>query len=249
MTPAMERGILLEPIAIDLLRKQHPDWDIQSPGTYYRDSDIRLGATPDVIAVNERGRAVIQIKSVEPRKFNEEWKSDSDLVPPPYAAIQALVEAHLTGASWAMVAALVVSHGIELHLVEVPFHSGVIMRILAETVAFWKMVEEGREPEPDYGRDAELIGRLYAAPTEQEIDLTTDNALPATVADWRDIGGRVKELEDQRKALAAEILHKLGDATSARIATGVISAKVVNRAEHVVKASSFRQIRFRENPA
>jgi hypothetical protein len=252
-TAPMQRGLELEPIAIARLQKMRPNWIIQRPNAYYRDPQARLGATPDCLVKESElgGLGVVQIKSVEPSIFRQQWCNDfSDTPQPPmWIVIQTLVEAHLTQANWAMVGALVVSHGIELHLMDIPLHPPAIARVKAATADFWRMIEEGREPEPNYELDGKLIETLYAAPTENEIDLTGDNELPAIVADYQAFAGKISEMEQQRKALRAEILYKLGIATAARIATGRISAKAIHRAAYTVAASSFRRISFKENKA
>ena len=142
-----------------------------------------------------------------------------------WIAIQVLIEAHLTGASWAAVAALVVSYGIELHVIDVPIHPAIITRIKDETAKFWQMIEAGEEPPPDYGKDAALIEQLFARPEEIEIDLTGDNEFPEAVQNDQTLGKSLAEISELRKARRAEILHKLGNATKARIATGTITAK------------------------
>jgi hypothetical protein len=111
------------------------------------------------------------------------------------------------------------------------------------------MVDEGREPEPDYGRDANLIERLFARPQEIEIDLTGDNELPEAVAEYQTLGKSIAEISELRKARRAEILFKLKDATRARIATGTITAKSIKRKGYVVEPSTYRAIKFRGDVA
>jgi predicted phage-related endonuclease len=248
MNAAMERGLELEPIAIRRLEKMHPDWSVIPPGLYYRDPEARLGATPDCLAKDpERGIGIVQIKSVEPSAFRDHWFEDGEMRPPLWIAIQAIIEAHLTGASWAAVAALVIGYGIDLHVIDVPIHPGIITRIKSETFAFWKMVEEGREPPPDYGKDAALIEQLFARPEDVEVDLSADNSLPEVVAQYVQLGKDVSSINEERAARRAEILHKIGNATSARIATGRITAKSIKRKAYVVPESSYRAIKFRED--
>jgi hypothetical protein len=160
-TPPMRRGRLLEPVAVRLLREEKPDWKIEVPRAYYRDPELRLGATPDVFATNEAGFGVIQIKSVEPSRFRRTWFAGDAIEPPTYSIVQANIEAFMTGASWAAVAALVVGFGIDLHIVPIPIHAGIIDRIKAEVAVFWRRVER-REPYPfDYAHDGDLIARLF----------------------------------------------------------------------------------------
>jgi putative phage-type endonuclease len=250
-SPAMERGLELEPVAIARLARLHPTWKVERPNSYYRDPESRLGATPDCLVTDpdRSGIGVVQIKSVEPRRFEDEWNEDGEIRPPLWIAIQVLIEAHLTGASWANVAALVIGYGIELHLIEVPIHPAIITRIKDETAKFWRMIEAGEEPAPDYGKDAALIEQLFARPEEIEVDLTADNELPEAVAEYQTLSKSIAEISELRKARRAEILHKIGNATSARIATGTITAKSIKRKGYVVAESTYRAIKFREDTA
>jgi hypothetical protein len=61
------------------------------------------------------------------------------------------------------------------------------------------------------------------------------------------LGKDVSSINEERSARRAEILHKLGNATSARIATGRITAKSVKRKAYFVAESSSRTIRFKED--
>lgn len=249
--PAMRRGRLLEPVALQMLAEERPEWTVEpNPipgGVYFQDTELRLAATPDALVVSDRGRGVAQVKSVEARTFAEKWQRDDEVQPPIWIAIQVLIEAFLSGADWACVVALVVDHGIRIELVDVPVHGPIIARIKAAAADFWRMVDEGREPPPDFGRDADVIEQLYSRPEEIEIDLTGDNELPAIVENYLQLGASIHASEVLRKAARAEILHKLGNATSARIATGRITAKSIKRKAYVVAESSSRTIRFKED--
>jgi putative phage-type endonuclease len=248
MTAAMERGLELEPLAAKWIARKQPTWRIEEPKIYYRDTEARLGATPDRFAIDpdRLGFGVLQIKSVEPSRFRKDWHNDDhELEPPLYAVVQAIIEAHLTGGTWAAVAALVVGFGIDVHIVEVPLHAGIIERVRAETAAFWRLVESGKTPEPDYGRDAALIAAIYAVDDGSEIDLTKDNRLPDLVAERIARQADKASADSDLKEINAEILAKLGSATSGRIQGGVISAKTIRRKSFVVAEGSYRRIHFK----
>jgi hypothetical protein len=161
---AMKRGRLLEPVALQLIREQHPQLNAEPANVYVRDPAIRLGATPDAFARDARGLGVIQIKTVAEQAFRAKWRDAETgaIAPPLWIAVQAIVEAHLCGADWAAVAALKVSGDLDLHLIEVPLHAGVIERVREATVRFWADVAAGRAPDPDFSRDARLIAGMFA---------------------------------------------------------------------------------------
>ena len=242
---AMERGRRLEPVALDMLRDRYPEWGVHAPKKHYAEHEFGVGATPDAFATDPvRGGGLLQIKSVAPSAFRQNWRGDSDAVQPPlWIALQAMQEAWLTGARWAAVVALVVDHEIDLHVIEVPVRPDVIEKIKDAALTFWKRVLEGREPEPDYGRDGEAIRKVLREDDGGEIDLSADNEIYGLVAQRATVKALVAEYEYEAKAIDAQLLHKLGNAAVGRFNGGTISAKTIHRAAYQVKASQYRQLR------
>ncbi len=255
---AMKRGRLLEPVAIELLQDDRPRWKVEGNpmpgGSYFVDRKLRLSATPDAFAIDpdRAGFGVVQIKSVEGGIFRKAWCDPDtlDIMPPLWIGVQAIIEAHLTGASWAAIGALVVGSGVDLHIVDVPVHAGVISRIREAVAGFWRLVEAGTPPDPDYARDGETIAALYADDNGASIDLSGDNALPGLV-DERQALTATRTLDKKRiDAINAEILAKLGPAKSGRLADGrVITAATIQRGAYQVAATSYRSIRIAMGPA
>jgi len=241
----LQRGRLLEPVARQLLAEQHQDWQQIPAGSYYYDPEIRLGCTPDLFVKTPRGIGVVQIKSVEPSVFARKWRKDATVEPPLWIALQAMVEQHLTNANFAVVAALVVGYGVALEVIEVPYLAPVIETVRGKVKAFWEMVDRGELPPPDYDTDRDNLAQVLRQDDGTEIDLTGDNELPAIV-DLLDAAKLAKRTaEDSIDQAQAKILHRIGTATRARFAGGVITAKTVNRNGFTVKPSSYRKLTVR----
>lgn len=246
----MQRGRLLEPVAVQLLREQRPEWKLDhnaAENVYFRDAAARLGATPDVIVeAPGRGRGVVQIKSVEASTYRKKWLVDGNPEPPLYAALQAAVEAHLTGAQWAAVAPLVVGHGLEMPIIEVPLTPGVIDAIKSKVADFWQMVADGREPEPDYARDGDVLDAMYAAGDERaEVDLSTDNRIGELIIERAAARATIKAIEADLKAIDAEVKAKMGFAEIAHIGNGRrITWETRRRSGYVAPATTYRFLKF-----
>jgi hypothetical protein len=251
-TPAMERGTLLEPVAIELIKRRYPTWHVEQPGKYYRDPVVRLGATPDLFAVDPDrvGLGVVQIKNCEPSVFRRKWRGENgEIEVPLWIAVQALIEAHLTAASWAAVAVLRVGYGLDLDLIEIPLHRPLIAKVETEVQAFWRGVEAGQPPDPDLIRDGALIEVLYV-PSGETVDLSGDN-LAVELADERE------QMSDAQKAakvrlgeIKAELLLKLGGASAGRLADGrLITANRINRGSYEVGPSSYMDLRIKKGKA
>ncbi len=250
-TSAMRRGRLLEPAAVQMIREDCPDWELEPypHGYYYRDPEAHLGATPDLTArCRSNGRrGVIQIKNVEPSVFRRKWcDDDGDLRPPLWPVVQGIIEAHLVEAEWAAVAVMTVGFGANLHIVPVPIHAGIVDCVRAETVAFWRSIRAGIPPDPDPRRDGNLVERLYRGDGET-IDLTGDNAVVALLDEKAQLAKTAAEAKARLKEIKCELLLKLRGAPAARLGDGrLLTAKRVECKAHAVAASSYVKIGIKE---
>lgn len=250
----MIRGRLLEPVALQLLSEERPLWKItpnpMPGGKYYVDREARIAATPDAFAIDpdRKGFGVVQVKSVESGIFRRKWtdRDTGEITPPLWIAVQAIIEAHLSGASWAVVSPLIIGFGIDVHAIEIPLHPGIVERAQSAAAEFWQMVEAGTPPDADYSRDGELIAEIFSQDDGQTIDLSGDNELPSLLDEREEIIATKKVAETRLKAINTELLAKLGDAAHGRIADGrIISAPTVHRKSYVVPPSSYRAVRIK----
>jgi hypothetical protein len=249
-SPPLRRGRLLEPLAVQMLREDRPDWQVSDHplNLYFRDPVARIGATPDLTARNEHGKfGAVQIKSVEASIFRKEWRdADGNVSPPLWIVIQAIIETRLMGLEWAAVAPIVVGHGVEMPVIEVPLHEGIYDRIKGEVAHFWRLVESGKTPDVDFGRDAALIERLYA-PTGEIVDLAQDNVAPDLADEKEKLASEKSTIEDRQRAIKAELLTKLGGASGGRLRDGrLITAKRVDRKGYEVGPSSYMDLRVKK---
>ncbi len=262
----MRRGRILEPIAIDLLREERPDWIVkENPipgGEFYRDLDEGISCTPDAFVrdswrpfmenENRPGLGICQIKTIDPHVFRQDWTIDGDICLPPYVAIQAMQEAHLTGATWCCVAALV-GFDLDLHIIGVPIHAGVIARIKRAVPDFLRRVRENDPPPPDYGRDGETIKALYSDDDDSTIDLSGNERVLQLVARrlaMKEIMGAATEAEKERETIDNELRMMLGNATRATLTDGrILEAKTVWRSYKAKDAyrTSSRPIKIRQH--
>jgi hypothetical protein len=248
--PAMQRGRLLEPVAVQLLRETYPKWKIEhnaAEDVYYRDPAARLGGTPDVIVTRSpRGRGVVQIKSVEASIYRRNWLVDGEPEAPLWIALQASLEAYLTGAEWAAVAPLVIGHGLDLPLIDIPLVPGVIEAMKKRTAEFWAMVEEDREPTPDYARDGAVLDRIYSREEdEEEVDLTADDEVIHLIRARAGLQEQARIAKDEIAAIDAAIKARMGRAAVAHLPGGRrITWRTQKRSGSFVAPTEGRVLRF-----
>jgi hypothetical protein len=253
--PPMERGNFLEEKALELARRLRPEWEIISNpmpgGSVYRDLAARMSSTPDArIFLPDGSRATLQIKNVEPSVFGKKWKEDGQVTPPLWVAIQASQDAALTGADRAFVGAMVVGFNVDFWLIEVPIHGGVLTKLRKAVADFWGRIERNDPPPPDYAKDGAVIAALYNDPADVEIDLSGNRRMQEIMVARDELKRREADGADAakaRKVYDAEILHLLGNCSTARIPGGrVLEAKLVSRKGYEVKPSSYRMIKVKD---
>lgn len=248
-TAAMVRGRVLEGPALDLLAIDRPKWRIDRPNIYLRDPAARLGATPDAYAVDPArpGFGIVQVKTAEQGVFRRNWLDDEREVEPPlWIVVQAMLEAHLAGAEWACVAVMVVGFGLDLHIIDVPIHAGVIRRLREEAAAFWKSIEAGDAPEPDYGRDGALLAGLYRDDNGREVDLSGDNMLPVLLAEREALRENMRVEKARMEEIDAEIIAKIGDHERAFVPGWSLKRPLVKRRGFYVEPTEYRRLSIKK---
>lgn len=253
---AMRRGRLLEPVAVECVREDHPDWTVIPNALpnlqYFVDQTHRIGATPDCFCKipGRDGRGIIQIKSVAQSSFAKRWAGNGSFEPPMHVALQASVECEITGSQYAFVAALVIGHGIDLHLQEIPLTPGLYSAAAARSLAFWAKVDAGETYSlPDLDKDSDLVRQIYAdAEPEKYIDLSGDNEVFELGENDRMLSKIERETKEGRAAIKAQMILKMKDAEIAMFNGEVIAtARTIVKKGYVVKPSKYRQVIFKEN--
>jgi hypothetical protein len=229
--PVLRRGRLLEPVVIEMLREDRPDWlvEYRRDNAYFRNTEDRIGATPDAFATRPDifGNGIVQVKTVADDKFRREWidAETGEVVLPLWIAVQAIVEATLTGSSWACVAAMIIGRGIELEVIDVPLNTRIMHRLRREVREFWRMVDEGIEPSIDWNRDGAAVAEVYRDSLPDRKDLTADsilNQLAGRFVDAREAHNTAGKAIDQ---IRPRILHALGPAEAAFTTNWNITAR------------------------
>jgi predicted phage-related endonuclease len=176
----VRRGRWGESAVLSMLADERPDWTITTPKVYLRDRVIRLGGTPDAEAVDpERdGVGVVQCKIVAESVFDREWIAGA---PPLGFQLQTLSEMALDGASWGVIAALVMERYAWRPIIfDLARNEAAEARIRAGVVQFWNDFDADLMPVLDPENDAETVKALYpkAEIKDPPLDLSGDNELP-----------------------------------------------------------------------
>jgi hypothetical protein len=242
----LQRGLILEPAGAAAAQQDHPEWKIEKATDYVWSPRWRLGCTPDyIIHCPQKGRGVLQVKTSDRRKFDEEWQDG----PPSWIVLQTLQEMMLEEVSHGAIVVLILEFPFKVRWQVYPFerHPAAENRLKARAELFWADVHAGRQPSPDYGRDDEVIKALFPRDNGVTIDLTGDNRMPALLDEFEKLTAMGAHAEKQLKAVKAEIAAKLGDAAAATLPGWQVTNKTTTRKGYEVKATSYRTLRVKRD--
>ena len=240
-TSVMRRGRLLEPAAVAAVLEERPDWSLAFDSSFYFDPELRAGATPDrfIYAVGHDGFGILEIKNTNRQTFEDIWQQGT--VCPLYVDLQIQLGAMLTGAQFGAAAVLLVEpYDVTCHVIDVPL--GRFGEIRERITAFAADVAEGREPTPEFEKDADTIKQI--APPEQKgriLDLTGNNNVPYLLERRSDIRDRIKRDEADVSVIESELRYLMGEAEQIMGLPGWrVTWKTQHRKGYTVEPSSPR---------
>ena len=246
----LRRGRILESAVAAAVAEQRPEWRLEKCTEYFRDDELGLAATPDFFVHGDpRGLGILQAKTAAPSVFEREWqRPGADAQPPMWITLQATVEMMLTGAVFGAVACLVVDpFKLPCPIFDIPRHEAAETKIKLGVGQFWKDIEGGREPGPDYGLDRELLKSLM--PTEDpavSVDLTHDNEVIAGLIERAELRERIKADEEKCKAVETMLMARMKDAAVALVPDFLVTWKTESRKGYTVQPSNPRVLRIRD---
>jgi putative phage-type endonuclease len=216
-------------------------WEIVPFNEYLRRPAERIGSSFDWRGEHDGGKFILEIKNVDGLAFRDGWvETEFGLEAPTHIELQVQHQMLVSGIHNSMVGALV--GGNKLILIQRAFDADVAEAIHQQVATFWETVAANEPPPLDFEKDSALIARLYSdVSTGKVIGGNAD--IDKLVIDYLAASKQAKEAEVVKDAKRAELLTHLGDAEKC-VADGYsISAGIVERAEHVVKACSYRNVR------
>lgn len=254
LNEAMKRGHYGEAAVFEALLWERPDWELRRAKVYFRDTEARLGATPDGAAVIPgRGLVVVQAKVIAAPVFKRDWLVDQgdDIatgeanVPMGYQ-LQTLTEAMLAETTGGVLAVLVVdTFKWTLRTFDVDRHAGAEKMIRDKVAAFRRdYLETGDQPPLEIEKDADLVRRLYPKDDGTTIDLTSNNQLPELLDTREGLKLTIGSAKDELEKIETQIKAMLGEHTFAKVAGGLtVSWKLQHRKAYEVKAAEFRALK------
>lgn len=155
---AMRRGRIFENAVLSAYGEEHPGTYLQAGEEYHEIPSLRLGATPDAWAHEAGGEPeLVQIKTVTPGKFENEWQDGPTLA----YLMQLQTEMLVCNARQGRLVVMVMDgFNLPIHEYRYPampeYHDGLVRMI----ERFWSQVADGKQPDALAG-DCDILQQLH----------------------------------------------------------------------------------------
>lgn len=161
--------------------------------------------------------------------------------PPVYVQAQVQTQLYVTGAEAATVIWLPLPSR-KLQWCRIAADRDVQAGIVETLEQFWARVEQRRPPDPSgTGADLVALGMAFAEPSGETVQL--EDTWVEAMDRYKSLGQEARELGKQRDAIKEQLAARLREATFGELPDGrCVSYKRIDKAEHVVAASSFRRV-------
>jgi len=213
---------LQDTIALGVAQEQ--GWKVRRMDEYMRDPELRIGASFDFSI--EGGNGILEVKNVDSLQFKRGWieNDDKSIEAPPHIELQVQHQMAVSNRDYAFLAAFV--GGNRVVLIRREPDLAVISAVKKRVAEFWKSIEDGIEPKPDYARDSAMIAKLYGYAEPGKVVEAT--ASMETLAEgYLEINRKIKALETAKAEAKAKILIELGSAEKAYSSGFTISAGMI----------------------
>ncbi len=234
---AMYWGTVLEDIVAQEFKKRN------TVGVQRINSLLQHPEYPMFIANIDRlvpkEKAVLEIKTTNSFS-SKEWDEDRM---PDHVMMQIQWYLGVTGYKKGYLAALIGGQRYVQAVTE--FDSELWEIMVREALAFWQLVET-RTPPPMDGSNSstDVLNLLYPEAVPGKAIELPETALE-WIAEYERCNGEEKEAKRLKDQAANQLKALLGDAETGIIGDRKVTWKTITRKEHVVKASTFRQLKIK----
>lgn len=189
-------------------------WSVEPLKVYMRLAALRMGSSFDFqIQHPERGPGIMEIKNVDAWEYRRSWRDDGagHIEAPSHIELQVQHQMEVSGYAYCAIVAMVGGNTAKVAYRRRDPEIGAAIR--AKVAAFWKSIDDGTPPKPDYTRDADLIMQLNAN-VEQGLvfDARDDAEITALLEEYRQATQICAEQEKRAAAKKAQLLERVGTA-------------------------------------
>ena len=220
------------------------NWKVRRMDEYMRLPDLRMGASFD-FSIEDKDPGLLEIKNVDSLIYKNGWTVDEDgnAEAPPHIELQVQHQLLITQRKYAYLAAFIGGNKVTLLKREPDddIHNAIVLKV----GAFWKSIEAGNAPAPDFKEDAEFIAKLYGyAEPGKVMDLKGNEEFNTLAARHRELGSAIKSCEEERDGLKAQMLMIIGDAEKCSADGCSVSAGLIGPAHVEYDRAGYRAFKL-----
>lgn len=180
---------------------------VQPLKNYQRIPVSNMGASFDyeVLSGDKKGW-LIEVKNVDWRVYKDKWTEDEA---PEHIEVQIQCQMWVADRPGCILIAMV--GGNDPHIIERKRDDLVCKAMQKKVEQFWRDIDKGKEPKPDYSKDADLIISLHQNSRGEVLDLTDDVVFQQDLMSYEALKSMGKNIEKELKAKKAEFLDRIGD--------------------------------------
>lgn len=208
------------------------NWSVRRMNEYIRIPELRLGSSFD-FEITDRNEersenGILEVKNVDSLVYKNDWLigEDGEIEATPAIELQLQHQLMVSGYSHGYIGVCV--GGNKGILLPRDYSINIQKAIIAKSKIFWKSIDDNLPPDPDFTKDAEFIVSLYqSAEPGTVVDLTGDEDVEDALKAYKAAGDAIKEHEQDRAAIKARLLMKIGEAEKVVFSGGTVSAGLV----------------------
>ena len=232
-------------------------WKVEQFDVYMSDTETRMGSSFDYKITSTDELGIMEVKNVDSMVYRTKWIDDGNghIEAPPHIEMQLQHQLHVANVSWGCIAALV--GGNTQKLIVRARNKEVGEMLEAKVKEFWERVKSGTAPNIDYLRDSEYMMKNLYNDADAGLIMNADEDTDILIDDYNSINRECVSLEQQKKAIKAQILEKSQGASKIISKYGTINCGMSKASQgkyitqdmvgtYINPRKAFRQFRFNQ---
>ena len=232
-------------------------WKVEQFDVYMSDTETRMGSSFDYKITSTDELGIMEVKNVDSMVYRTKWIDDGNghIEAPPHIEVQLQHQLHVANVSWGCIAALV--GGNTSKLIVRARNKEVGEMLETKVKEFWERVKSGTAPNIDYLRDSEYMMKNLYNDADASLIINADEDVDILIDDYNSINRECVSLEQQKKAIKAQILEKSQGASKIISKYGTINCGMSKASQgkyitqdmvgtYINPRKAFRQFRFNQ---
>tara|TARA_B100002019_G_scaffold177358_1_gene153122 strand:+ start:379 stop:1326 length:948 start_codon:yes stop_codon:yes gene_type:complete len=232
-------------------------WKVEQFDVYMSNTKTRMGSSFDYKITSTDELGIMEVKNVDSMVYRTKWIDDGNghIEAPPHIEMQLQHQLHVANISWGCIAALV--GGNTSKLIVRARNKEVGEMLETKVKEFWEKVKSGTPPEIDYLRNADYLMKNLYNNADAGLIINADEDTDILIDDYNSINRECVSLEQQKKAIKAQILEKSQGASKIISKYGIINCGMSKASlgkyitqdmvgTYINPRKAFRQFRFNQ---